>query len=136
MADRLDHPERDADDVGGDDGGDAEEERHREVVLHDRPHRLVVAVGGAEIAAQQLPHPLHVALVPGLVEAVVLLELLDLRFGERLTLAGDAAAAAGGVHLLRFHDGPLERSAGHEAGDDEDDEGDAEEGGRDEQHAS
>ena len=136
MLDRLDHPERDRDRVGDDQGDNPVEERDREPRADDVPDRLVVAVGRPEVALEDLHHPVGVADVPGLVEAVVLPQLLQLVLGERHALAHGAADTRGDVGLLRLHDGALERTTGHQARDQEHEDRDPEQRGWQKQQTS
>jgi hypothetical protein len=86
-------PERDGDGITQQKGGEPEEGGHRQPLLDEIPHRLVITGRLPEIQHRQLLQPVPVGDQHGLVETVERLELFNLFVGECLRpLAATGAA--------------------------------------------
>ena len=131
VADRLEHAERNADQVAEEEPGEAEEDRDRKARLDDVPDRILVDVRVArDRGAATFQSHMHVADVDRLVEPVEAPDLLE-RFrrnlGARARPAPPPAPALAGDRHLVAHDLALDRPARHEVHDDEDGQRDADE---------
>ena len=147
---RLADAERDRDQVGQKRHPDAERHRDRQLLLDQLDHADVAEIALAEIEAGKIPHHQRKALRRRLVEAELLLELLDeirieplraavfridgigggagLRRPRAEIAAGGARYARGraGIRAGELRDDALDRPAGRELHDHEGDEQDAE----------
>ena len=146
VPDRLADAERNRDRIGDEGHPHAERDRHRQLLPDELQDRHVAIVAPAEIEGRVVAHQDPEALERGLVEAVLLLELLDefriealrpaiargdVAAGLRRACADLPAAAAEAcaralVRALQLRDRALDRAAGHELHDGEGDSHDAE----------
>ncbi len=139
MADCLGDAERNTYAIGEDQGRHPIEDRDGQTVLDGVPHWIVVAGGGAEIQNENLAEPLHVGDDDRLVEAVVGFQVCDLIVGQRTPAkavvagcrAGEVAAGYRGF-LEHALDGPTR----NQAGEDEDQDSDADERRDDQQESA
>ena len=149
VLDRLAHAERNRDRVGDERHPQPERHRDRQLLLDQLDDRRVAVIALAEIEGRIVAHQHPEALRRRLVEAVLLLQLLDefrieplraaiargnvaARVGHRA--GADLAAAAAEVRgralvvALQLRDRALDRPARHELHDGEGDQHDAEDG--------
>ena len=138
VAQGLEDAEGDADRVGQEEGDPPEVDGDGQAADDEVLHRHGVAEGVAQVEGGQVRQVETVAHQHGAVEAVVPLQALQVRLGD---LDGGEAAAGRGPGLAGLvgagdaHPHLVDGTARHELAQEEDDEGDAQQGGHDQEQA-